>query len=263
VHREQRESAVTAPPSFSVDGQVALVTGGGTGVGLGVARCLAEAGARVVIAGRRQEVLDDGVAAIGNGAVAIQLDVTALASVPRVIEDIESGIGPIGVLVNNSGNHVKQPAEELSDDDFASVLDVHVAGGFAVTRAVGRHMLARQRGSVIYVSSLNALIGMPEVAAYSAAKAALTGLVRSLAVEWAGRGVRVNAIVPGWVDAGMAKRVLGADQARLERVLARTPMGRLATAEEVGSAAVYLASPAGGFVTGAMIPVDGGAAIGF
>jgi len=248
---------------FALDGRVALVTGGGTGVGLGVARCLARAGARVVIAGRRQEVLDEGVAAIGHDAVAFALDVTDHAAVPQVVEQVESQVGPIDILVNNSGNHIKRPAEELSDEAFASVLDVHVGGGFAVTREVGRHMLERGRGSVTFISSMNALIGMPEVAAYSAAKAALTGLVRSLSTEWAPRGVRVNAIVPGWVDAGMAQRVLGADEARMARVLARTPMGRLAGADEIGWAAVYLASEAGAFVSGAMLPVDGGAAVGF
>lgn len=249
--------------AFSLDGRVALVTGGGTGVGLGIAQCLARAGAQVVIAGRRAEVLQAGVAAIGAGAVAVELDVTDLGSVPGVVARIESEIGPIDALVNNAGNHIRRPAEELSDEEFASVVDVHVGGGFAVTREVGRQMLARGRGSVTFVSSMNAFIGMPGVAAYSAAKAALTGLVHSLSTEWAPRGVRVNAVVPGWVDAGMAKRVLGADEERMARVLARTPMGRLATPEEIGWAAVFLASAAGGFVSGALVPVDGGAVVGF
>ena len=249
--------------AFALDGRVALVTGGGTGVGLGVAQCLARAGAQVVITGRRGDVLDSGVAAIGRGAVALALDVTDRAAVPEVVARIESEVGPIDALVNNAGNHVKRPAEELSDEDFASVVDVHVGGGFAVTREVGRHMLERGRGSVTFVSSMNAFIGMPYVAAYSAAKAALTGLVRSLSTEWAPRGVRVNAVVPGWVDAGMAQRVLGADAERMARVLARTPMGRLATPEEIGWAAVFLASEAGGFVSGALLPVDGGAVVGF
>jgi gluconate 5-dehydrogenase len=254
---------VSADGPFGLKGQVALVTGGGTGVGLGIAKCLAGAGARVVITGRRQDVLEAGRAAIGAEATGLVLDVTDLDAVPGVVTRIESEIGPIGILVNNSGNHVRRPAESLSDAEFASVMDVHVNGGFAVTREVGRHMLARGDGSVIFVSSMNALIGMPEVAAYSAAKAARTGLVRSLSTEWAPRNVRVNAIVPGWVDAGMAKRVLGADAQRMQRVLERTPMGRLATPDEIGWAAVYLASPAGAFVSGAMIPVDGGASVGF
>ena len=208
-------------------------------------------------------MLDEGLAAIGHDAVGFALDVTDHAAVARIVEQIESRVGPIDVLVNNSGNHIKGPAEDLSDEAFASVLDVHVGGGFAVTREVGRHMLERGHGSVTFVSSMNALIGMPQVVAYSAAKAALTGLVRSLSTEWAPRGIRVNAIVPGWVDAGMAHRVLGDDDERMARVLARTPMGRLASADEIGWAAVYLASDAGAFVSGAMLPVDGGAAVGF
>lgn len=251
------------PDAFGLDGRLALVTGGGTGVGLGIATCLAQAGARVVITGRRADVLADGVARLGSQVVAVAADVTDLRSVPELVRGIETDHGPIDVLVNNAGNHLKKPAETLTDQEFASVIDVHVAGGFAMAREAGRGMLDRGAGSIVFVSSMNAVIGMPQVAAYSAAKAALTGLVRSLAVEWASRGVRVNAIVPGWVDAGMAQRVLSADAERRARVLERTPMGRLASAEEIGWAVVYLASDAAGFVTGAMLPVDGGAAIGF
>ncbi|MFL5883906.1 MAG: SDR family NAD(P)-dependent oxidoreductase [Thermoleophilaceae bacterium] len=248
---------------FDLTGETALVTGGGTGIGLGIARCLHAAGARVAVSGRRADVLEQAVEQIGDGAVAVPADVTDTSAAPDTLAAVESQAGPVSILVNNAGNTIKVPTLELSDDDFSSVIDVHVKGAWALTREAAKGMLSRGSGSVLFVSSLNASIGMPQVTAYSAAKAALTGLVRQLAAEWAAGGVRVNAVVPGWIDAGIAKRVLDEDRERRERVLTRTPMGRLGTAEEVGWAAVYLSSPAAGFVTGTMLNVDGGAAVGF
>jgi len=248
---------------FSLEGDIALVTGGGTGIGLGIGRCLAARGAHVVLAGRRQEVLDEAAAAIGHGAEALPLDVTDRAALPAAVERIERDVGPIAALINNAGNHIKVPALEYSDADFDAVVDVHLGGNFALTREIGRRMIERQRGSIVFLSSMNAHIGMPEVPAYSAAKAGITGLVNALSVEWAGSGVRVNAVAPGFIDAGIAKRVLGADQARRERVLARIPVGRLGTADDIGWATAYLCSPAAAYVTGVILPVDGGALIGF
>ena len=202
---------------------------------------LAARGARVVLAGRREDLLAKAVEEVGHGAAAFALDVTDRASLPAVVERIEQEIGPIAALVNNAGNHIKTAALEHSDADFDAVVDVHLGGGFALTREVGRRMVARGRGSVVFLSSMNAHIGMPEVPAYSAAKAGITGLVKTLC-PWSGRGagVRVNAVAPGFIDAGIAKRVLGADRARRERVLARIPMERLGTADEIGWATAYL-----------------------
>jgi NAD(P)-dependent dehydrogenase (short-subunit alcohol dehydrogenase family) len=248
---------------FRLDGDVALVTGGGTGIGLGIGRCLAACGARVVLAGRHEDALADAVRDIGHDAVAVRLDVTDRPALPAAVEAIEHDVGPIAALVNNAGNHIKVPALEHSDEDFDAVVDVHLGGGFALTRAVGRRMVGRGRGSIVFLSSMNAHIGMPEVPAYSAAKAGITGLVNALSVEWAASGVRVNAVAPGFIDAGIAQRVLGADRARRERVLARVPVGRLGTAEDIGWATAYLCSPAAAYVTGVILPVDGGALIGF
>jgi NAD(P)-dependent dehydrogenase (short-subunit alcohol dehydrogenase family) len=248
---------------FLLAGDIALVTGGGTGIGLGIGRCLAARGARVVLAGRREDVLEEAAAEIGHGAQALALDVTDRETLPGAVERIERDIGPIAALVNNAGNHIKVPALEHTDADFDAVLDVHLGGNFALTREIGRRMVERGRGSIVFLSSMNAHIGMPEVPAYSAAKAGITGLVNALSVEWAGSGVRVNAVAPGFIDAGIAKRVLGADQARRERVLARIPVGRLGSADDVGWATAYLCSPAAAYVTGVILPVDGGALIGF
>jgi gluconate 5-dehydrogenase len=251
------------PDPFHLDGDIALVTGGGTGIGLGIGRCLAACGARVVLAGRHEDVLVEAADAIGHDAVAVTLDLTDRERLPAAVEAIERDVGPIAALVNNAGNHIKAPALEHSDADFDAVLDVHLGGGFALTRAVGRRMVDRGHGSIVFLSSMNAHIGMPEVPAYSAAKAGITGLVNALSVEWAASGVRVNAVAPGFIDAGIAQRVLGADRARRERVLARIPMGALGSAEDIGWATAYLCSPAAAYVTGVILPVDGGALIGF
>jgi NAD(P)-dependent dehydrogenase (short-subunit alcohol dehydrogenase family) len=243
---------------FRLDGRTALITGGGDGVGLGVARAMTAAGARVVLAGRREEVVRDAAATLGGEATAVALDVSDLAALSEAVVRL----GPIDILVNNAGNHAKAPALEHGDAEFAAVLDVHLRGAFALTREVARDMAARDGGAVVFISSVNALIGLPAAPGYAAAKAAQLGLTRALAAEWAPLGVRVNAIVSGWIDAGMSQRIFEADPARGERVLRRVPMGRFGSVEDVGRAAVYLSSPAAAYVTGTALPVDGGALIG-
>lgn len=248
---------------FRLDGEVALITGGGEGVGLGIARELAAAGARVVLAGRREEVVRTAAQELGGGALGVRLDVTDHTSLPAAVAFIEEQAGSIGILVNNAGTHARAAADEHPDDAFGGVLDVHVAGAFALTREVGRGMLARGAGSVVFISSVNARIGLPQAPGYAAAKSAQLGLTGALAAEWAPHGVRVNAIVLGWIATGMSQRVLGADPERRARVLERIPMRRFGAPEEVGRSVVFLASPAAGYVTGVSLPVDGGALVGF
>jgi gluconate 5-dehydrogenase len=229
--------------AFDLTGKTALVTGGGTGIGAGIGRCLAAAGARVVLAGRRQDVLDQ--------------------AAEQLAGEAHTAHGPVQILVNNAGNHFREPAEQVGDDDFNALLDVHVAGAFTLTRELGRRMLERGDGSIVFIGSLNGFIGMPNVVGYSAAKAALNGMARALAVEWADRGVRVNVIASGWIDAGISKRAFAEDASRRERALARTPMHRFGEPEDIGWAAVYLCSTAARFVTGTTLHVDGGALVGF
>jgi gluconate 5-dehydrogenase len=250
---------VSADP-FRLDGRTALITGGGDGVGLGVAWAMAAAGARVVLAGRRADVVREAAARLDGEAVTF--DVSDLAALPDAVAEVERLAGPIDVLVNNAGNHARAPALEHDDDAFEAVLDVHLRGAFALTREIARGMAERDGGAVVFVSSVNALIGMPAAPGYAAAKAAQLGLTRALAAEWAPLGVRINAIVCGWIQAGMSQRIFAADPARGERVLRRVPMGRFGEGEDVGRAAVYLCSPAAAYVTGAALPVDGGALIG-
>ena len=248
---------------FRLDGQLALVTGGGTGLGFGICQALTQAGARVVMTGRRQDVLRDACQQLGNTAGYLQHDVTDLSTIPGLVQRIEEELGPLDILVNNAGNHLKRPAVETSDADLAGILQTHLLGSFALSRECGRRMTGRGRGSILMIASMSALFGIPQVSAYSAAKSAMAGLTRALAVEFSPHGVRVNAIAPGWIDTMLSRKAFEGDPARKQRILDRTPMGTLGEILDVGYAAVYLSSPAARFVTGIVLPVDGGASIGF
>ena len=250
-------------PAFNLGGQTALITGGGTGLGLGMAKCFTVAGAKVVLLGRRQDELAKARSALGENAFMLPGDITKLESLPALVEKSEQLAGPISILVNNAGVHLKKPALETSDAEFASVLQTHVFGAFALSREVGRRMAARERGNILFTASMASLFGIPLVVAYAAAKSAYVGMVRTLAVELGGKGVRVNAIAPGWIESDMMNKALSGDPARRAKILGRTPLNRFGTPDDIGWAAVYLCSPAAGFVTGVVLPVDGGASVGF
>lgn len=249
--------------AFDLSGQTALITGGGTGLGFGMARCFVAAAARVVLVGRRKAELDKACAVLGANAVALQGDVTKLAAVPALVDGAEKLAGPISILVNNAGVHLKKPALETSDSEFEKVIQTHVFGAFTLTREVGRRMVARKSGSILFTASMTALMGVPLVVAYSAAKSAYIGMMRTLSSEFGASGVRVNAIAPGWIQSDMLEQALAGDPPRKAKILGRTPLNRFGEPEDVGWAAVYLCSPAAKFVTGVVLPVDGGAAEAF
>lgn len=248
---------------FRVDGQLALVTGGGTGLGLAMCKALVDAGGRVVMTGRRAEVLQQACAILGDAAAYIQHDVNDLPSIPGLVEQIEREHGAIHILINNAGINKKQPAVDTSDADLHLIMQTHLFGSFALSRECGKRMIARERGSIIMIVSMTSLFGVPQVSAYGAAKSAMQGLTRLLAVEFSPHNVRVNAIAPGWIDSAMSRKAFENDPARKQRIVSRTPMGRIGDPEDVGSAAVFLCSPAAAFITGVVLPVDGGVSIGF
>lgn len=246
-----------------------VVTGGGTGLGLATAGACIDAGARVTIVGRRSDVLQDAVRSLRDRTDAADStvghvvgDVGDLPSIRGLVDRLEE-VAPVDVLVNNAGRHQRKPTLEVSDDDLAAVLDVNVRGTFALTREVARGMCQRGRGSVVVITSMAALFGIPGVSSYTASKSALDGLVRQLAVEFAPSGVRVNAIAPGFIETDMNRPIFQKDPARLERILGRTPLGRLGEPKDVAEAVVFLASDAAKFVTGVSLAVDGGNSIGF
>ena len=257
---------MTAAPTnpFDLTGETALITGGGTGLGFGMARCLAAAGSRVVLAGRREAELQRAVAEIGPSAHYVCHDVNQLDRAAELLNAAEAAAAsPISILVNNAGNHCKKPAVETTAADFQAVLQTHVLAAHALTVAALPGMIERKHGSVIFIASMTSYLGVPLVVAYSAATSAYLGMVRSLSAEVSGQGVRVNAIAPGWIETPMLRQAMDKDPPRQQKVLGRTPMGRFGEPDDVGWAAVYLCSPAAKFVTGACLPVDGGASVGF
>jgi NAD(P)-dependent dehydrogenase (short-subunit alcohol dehydrogenase family) len=230
--------------AFRLDRQLALVTGGGTGLGFGVCHAMAEAGARVVMTGRREDVLRDACGRLGGGAQYMLHDVADLHSIPSLVEEVEARFGPLHILVNNAGNHLKKPAVETTDDEFSAVLQTHLFGAFALTRECARRMIARRSGAIVMIASMTSLFGIPSVSAYGAAKSAVAGLTRLLATEFSPHGVRINAVAPGWFDTALNRQAFAGDPDRLQKILSRTPLGRVGEPLDVGYAAVYLCSPA-------------------
>ena len=224
-----------------------------------MARCFVASGARVVLVGRREAELRAACSELGSAATFIAQDITDFDRVPELVEQA----GEVSILVNNAGIHLKKPAVDTTVAEFEGVLRTHVLAAHALTAAVLPGMIARRHGSILFTASMTSLMGMPLVVAYSAAKSAYLGMVRGLCTEVADHGVRVNAIAPGWIESAMTRKALDADPVRKQKVLSRTPMGRLGEPEDIGWAAVYQSSPAAKLVTGVCLPIDGGASVGF
>lgn len=254
---------MTLESAFGMKDKVVLITGGGSGLGFAMAQCFVAAGANVVIVGRREDVLQQACEKLGSKAVYRVFDVTDFDRIPALVEEIEQHVGPVEVMINNAGRHCKKPLMDISLQDMRDVFDVHLLAAHAFSKAVLPGMIQRRSGSVLFVSSMSAYLGMTQVAAYSAAKTATMGMVRSYAGEVSPYGVRVNAIAPGFIDTPMFRKATENDPARQQKILGHTPMECYGEPLDIGWAALYLASPAAKFVTGVCLPVDGGCSIGF
>lgn len=248
---------------YSLSGQIAVITGGGSGIGQGVAQCMAAAGARVIVCGRRQEALENTCRQIGGSASYMVHDVTQIEQTEDLVKKIRQQAGMPHILVHCAGINFKKPMLQTSDAQFLEMLNTHLVGSYSLTRAMLPDMLEQGTGSILFISSMAAIFGIPYVSAYAAAKSGLLGIVRTLAVEVSGRGVRVNAIAPGWIETDMVSRAMENDMDRKNRVLTRTPMGCFGSTEDIGWGAVYLCSQAGRFITGQQLVIDGGVSIGF
>ncbi len=248
---------------FDLHGKVALITGGNGGIGLGMARGLAQAGALVVIAGRDAAKSRGAVTALraeGLSADAIEADVTDESQVQRLLETCGQRHGALHILVNNAGGTVRKPPEALSLDEWRQVMDVNLTSAFLCSRAA-HGWLKRQGGKVVNVGSMMSIFGAPYASAYAASKGAVVQFTRSLATAWAADNIQCNAVLPGWIDTDLTRGARQQVAGLNERVLARTPAGRWGTPADLAGLAVFLSSPASDFVTGAAIPVDGGYSI--
>jgi len=248
---------------FSLKGEIALITGGGSGLGLGIATSFTRAGARVVLVGRRADVLEKAPRKLGQAAIFEPHDITRFDEAGELLRRINKRTGRISILVNNAGIHLKKPAVDTTPAEFNAMLQTHVVAAFSLTRVVLPGMIKRGHGNILFIASMASLFGIPLATAYSAAKSAYLGMVRSLSTEVSQHGVRVNAIAPGWIESDMMRKALNGDPGRAQKILGRTPMNCYGKAEDIGLAATYLCSPAARFVTGVVLPVDGGVSIGF
>jgi len=240
-----------------------MITGGGSGIGSAMASCMHAAGANVVLVGRRENLLREHAAKLGGTAGYLVHDITEFDKAEALISKAETQFGPLTSLVNNAGIHIKKSAIETTTEEFQSVMNTHIMGAHALVKALAPRMIDRGSGSILFTASMASIFGIPKVIAYSAAKSAMLGVVRTLATELSPEGIRVNAIAPGWIETEMSKKAMDGDPERKNRILSRTPMASFGTADDVGWAAVYLSSKAASFITGVTLPVDGGISIGF
>ncbi|MBN9586572.1 MAG: 2-deoxy-D-gluconate 3-dehydrogenase [Afipia sp. 62-7] len=247
--------------SFDLTGKVAIVTGGNGGIGLGMARGLARAGAAIVVAGRDEAKSRDAVREIeqiGTKAIAISVDVTDKAAVAAMVDATLKQFGRIDILINNAGMSVRQPAHVISLKDWETVIDTNLTSAFICTKAIYPAMKQAGGGKIINIGSMMSIFGAGFAPAYAASKGGIVQFTKSIAVSWAADNIQANAILPGWIDTALTVKAREQVPGLNENVLARTPAKRWGTGDDLAGTAVFLASSASDFVTGTAIPVDGG-----
>ena len=246
---------------FDLGGRVALVTGGNGGIGLGMAKGLAEAGAAVAIAGRSAAKADSALAelaALGVPCAFVRVDITRAESCRAMVAATVERFGRLDVLVNNAGMSVRKRPEAFTSEDWHRVLDTNLTGAFFAAQAAYPELVRSGGGKIINIGSMMSIFGAPFAAAYGASKGGIMQLTRSLATAWAADNIQVNAVLPGWIDTEMTRTARVQIDGLHERVLGRTPAGRWGVAGDMAGIAVFLAASASDFVTGTAIPVDGG-----
>lgn len=247
-------------PEMDLSNQTAVVIGGTSGIGHAIALGLAKAGANVVATGRREElakVAAEEIRKLGRRSIAVATDVLERSSIEALLAAARAEFGSVEILVNSAGRTKRTPTLDVSEKEWNEILDTNLTGTLRACQVFGRHMIERKYGRIINIASLSSFVALYEVAAYSASKAAVASLTKSLAVEWARHGVCVNAIAPGVFQTEL-NRTLLEGTARGQEFRMRTPMGRFGHVEELAGAAVFLASKAAGFVNGHVLAVDGG-----
>ena len=249
------------PAMFDLSGKTALITGGNGGIGLGIARGLAAAGANIIVAARNQTKTEDAVreiAAMGVRSLGVRMDVLDEASVAEGVSAAISEFGSVDILVNNAGIGIRKPPQEYSLDEWQQVVGINLDGTFLCAREVYPHMKGSGGGKIINIGSMTSVFGSDWVASYSASKGGVVQLTKSLAVAWAADNIQVNAILPGWIHTDLTAPIRDQNPERYEYIRSRIPDGRWGEPDEMGGAAVFLASAASDYVTGVSLPVDGG-----
>ncbi len=246
---------------FALKDRVAIVTGGNGGIGLGMARGLAEAGAAVVVAARNRTKSAAAVSALealGALAVAVEVDVTREASCRALVAAVLDRFGRLDILVNNAGTNIRRQPQEYVLEEWRTVLETNLTGAFLCCQAAHPAMLQAGGGKIINIGSMLSIFGASFAAAYAASKGGMVQLTKALASAWAKDGIQVNAVLPGWIDTELTRQARAQVPGLHERVVARTPAGEWGVPDAFAGIAVFLASPASDFITGAAIPVDGG-----
>ncbi|PYT01772.1 MAG: 2-deoxy-D-gluconate 3-dehydrogenase [Acidobacteria bacterium] len=247
-------------PGFDLTGRTAVVVGGTSGIGRAIAHGLAQAGADVVCTSRRAEEVDKTaleIEGLARRTARLTSDVSSRESIDKLLSDCVAAFGKIDILVNSAGRTKREPTVDQSEEDWNAILETNLTGTLRTCQAFGRHMIENGYGRIINIASLSTFVSLFEVAAYSASKAAVASLTKSLAIEWAKHGVNVNAIAPGVFRTALNTKLLD-ETPRGQEFLTRTPMGRFGNVEELAGAAVFLASDAASYVTGEVLVVDGG-----
>jgi 2-dehydro-3-deoxy-D-gluconate 5-dehydrogenase len=246
---------------FDLTGRVAIVTGGNSGIGLGIAEGLAEAGAALTIAGRRAAANAEAVKKLetrGARAIAIEADIAQEADCVRLIAQAAEALGRIDILVNNAGMAIRKPPQDYSAAEWRQVIDLNLSSAFYCAHAAYPHMCRAGGGKIINIGSMMSIFGAPFAVAYGASKGGLVQMTKGLATAWAKDNIQSNAILPGWIDTDFTRTARQQVPGLNERVLARTPAGRWGVPADFKGAAVFLASSASDFVNGAALTVDGG-----
>lgn len=250
--------------NFDLTGKVALVTGGNGGIGLGMAKGLAAAGAAIMIAARSETKAKSALselAAIGAKAAFIKLDVLDDASCRQAVNSTVEKFGRLDILINNSGTNIRKQPQELALDEWRLVIETNLTGAFVCSQAAYPHMVRNGGGKIINIGSMMSIFGASFVSAYAASKGGIVQMTKALATAWAKDNIQVNAVLPGWIDTDLTRAARQQVQGLHEKVLARTPAQRWGAPGDFAGIAVFLAAPASDFVTGAAIPVDGGYSI--
>jgi NAD(P)-dependent dehydrogenase (short-subunit alcohol dehydrogenase family) len=243
--------------------KIAIVTGGGSGIGYAIAEKLVKSGILTIIIGRNQQRLTKAKEKLGDLCEPISFDLTTLNLIPRLVKQIIDKYGSIDILINNAGINLKKEFTKVSDEEFHGIIQTNVSSVFALSREVVKCMIKKGKGSIINISSMASQYGLPNVIAYTASKSAIEGMTRAMAVELSPRGILVNCIAPGFIATDMSGKAFDGDLERKKKVLSRTPLGKLGNPADIAEVAYFLSSDKAGFLTGTVIPVDGGNSVGF